>query len=80
MEAVFAGVRVGSSGIHPDLLKLTVIVDWKMLMDLQNLGAFTGITGYFHTLIKGYSMMAQPLTDLVKGLDVPKGKGKAAYR
>ena len=24
--------------------------------------------------------MAQPLTDLAKGLDVPKGKGKAAYR
>ena len=51
-----------------------------MLMDLQNLGAFTRITGYFHTLIKGYLTMAQLLTDLVKGLDVPKGKGKAAYR
>ena len=24
--------------------------------------------------------MAQPLTDLAKGLEVPKGKGKAEYR
>lgn len=79
-EAVFAGVRVGPSGIHLNLSKLTAIVDWKTPTDLQNLGAFTGITGYFRTLIKGYSTMAQPLTDLAKGLDVPKGKGKVAYR
>jgi transposase InsO family protein len=79
-EAVFAGARVGPSGIRPDLSKLTAIVDWKTPTDLQNLGAFTGITGYFRTLVKGYSTMAQPLTDLAKGLDVPKGKGKAAYR
>lgn len=79
-EAVFAGARVGPSGIQPDLSKLTAIMDWKTPTDLQNLGAFTGITGYFRTLIKGYSTMARPLTDLAKGLDVPKGKGKAAYR
>ena len=79
-EAMFAGARVGPSGIHPDLSKLTAIVDWKMPTDLQNLGAFTGITGYFCTLVKGYSTMAQPLMDLEKGLEVLKGKGKAAYR
>jgi hypothetical protein len=79
-EAVFAGARVGPTGIKPDLTKLTAIVDWKRPTDLQNLAAFTGLTGYFRSLIKGYAALAQPLTDLARGLDLPKGKGKAAYR
>ena len=28
-EAIFVGARVGSTGIKPDLAKLTAIVDWK---------------------------------------------------
>jgi hypothetical protein len=79
-EAVFAGAQVGPNGIRPDLAKLTAIVDWKRPTDLQNLAAFTGLTGYFRSLIKGYAALAQPLTDLGRRLDVPKGKGKAAYR
>jgi transposase InsO family protein len=79
-EAVFAGARVGPAGIRPDLTKLTAIVDWKRPKDLQNLAAFTGLTGYFRSLIKGYAAIAQPLTDLGRSLNIPKGKGKAAYR
>ncbi|KAG6903546.1 hypothetical protein DXG01_016988, partial [Tephrocybe rancida] len=52
-ESVFAGARVGPAGIRPDLTKLTAIVDWKTPTDLQNLGAFTGLTGYFRSLVKG---------------------------
>jgi hypothetical protein len=79
-EAVFAGARVGPAGIRPDLTKLTAIVDWKRPKDLQNLAAFTGLTGYFRSLIRGYAAIAQPLTDLGRSLNIPKGKGKAAYR
>ena len=46
-EATFVGVRVGPTGIKPDLTKLTAIVDWKRPTDLQNLAVFTGLTGYF---------------------------------
>ncbi|GLB38087.1 putative retrotransposable element Tf2 155 kDa protein type 1-like [Lyophyllum shimeji] len=79
-ESVFAGARVGPKGIRPDLTKLTAIVDWKTPTDVQNLTAFTGLTGYFRSLVKGYAVMAQPLTDLARSLDIPRGKGKAAYR
>jgi hypothetical protein len=78
-EATFAGGRVGPDGIKPDLTKLTAVVDWKTPTDLQNLGSFLGLTGYFRSLIKGYASMAQPLTDLARKLDLPKLKGKAAY-
>jgi hypothetical protein len=78
-EAVFAGARVGPGGIKPDLTKLTAVVDWKTPEDLQNLSAFLGLTGYFRSLIKGYAVLAQPLTDLIRNLQLPKLKGKAAY-
>jgi hypothetical protein len=78
-EATFAGGRVGPDGIKPDLTKLTAIADWKTPTDLQNLGSFLGLTGYFRPLIKGYSSIAQPLTDLARKLELPKLKGKAAY-
>ena len=78
-EATFAGGRVGPDGIKPDLTKLTAIADWKTLTDLQNLGSFLGLTGYFRPLIKGYASVAQLLTDLARKLELPKLKGKAAY-
>ena len=77
MEATFAG---GSpEGIKPDLTKLTVIANWKMPTDLQNLGSFLGLAGYFRSLIKGYVLIAQPLSDLVRKAELPKQKGKGTY-
>ena len=78
-EATFAGARVGPDGIKPDLTKLTAIAHWKAPSDLQNLGSFLGLAGYFRPLIKGYATIAQPLSDLVRELNLPKLKGKAAY-
>ncbi|RXW14873.1 hypothetical protein EST38_g10981 [Candolleomyces aberdarensis] len=80
-EAVFAGGRVGKDGIKADLTKLTAIADWRRPEDLQNLGAFLGLAGYFRSLIKGYAAIAQPLTDLARKLsiDIPRTKGKRAY-
>ena len=78
-EATFAGARVGPDGIKPDLTKLTAVADWKTPTDLQNLGSFLGLTGYFRSLIKGYASIAQPLSDLARNLELPKLKGKAAY-
>lgn len=55
MEATFTGRRVGQDDIKPDLKKLTAIADWKTPTDLQNLGSFLGLAGYFQALIKGYA-------------------------
>jgi hypothetical protein len=46
-EAVFAGARVGQHGVLPDLVKLTVIVDWKRPPTTLNLASFVGLTGHF---------------------------------
>ena len=78
-EATFAGRQAGPDGIKPDLTKLTAIVDWKTPTDLQSLGSFLGLAGYFQSLIKGYASIAQPLSDLVRKVELPKLKGKATY-
>jgi hypothetical protein len=61
------------------LTKLTAVVDWETPRDLQNLGVFLGLTGYFRNLIKGYAKIAQPLTDLVKAAEIPRKRGKDVY-
>jgi len=38
-----------------------------------------GLTGHFRDLVKGYAKIAQPLTDLVRGVNVPKNTGKTVY-
>ena len=47
--------------------------------NLLNLSHFLGLTGYFHDLIKNYTQITQPLSDLFHSVDIPKGAGKAAY-
>ena len=79
-EVLFAGKRVGQLRIRPDLVKTTAIVNWAVLTDLQNLQAFMCLAGYFRPLIKDYATIAQPLTDLVWGLDIPQHKCKAVFR
>ena len=79
MEIIFAGSRVGPYGVQPDSTKLTAIVDWRQPLDLLNLSRFLGLAGYFHDLVKNYTRIVQPLSDLTRGVDIPKGAGKAAY-
>jgi hypothetical protein len=79
-EAVFAGATVGPDSIKPDLTKLTAIVDWKQLADLNTLESFLGLTGHFRDLIHDYSRIAAPLTDLKRDSNILNTMGKAAYQ
>lgn len=79
-EVVFAGERVGKTGIRGDLTKLTAVVSWERPTNIQNLASFLGLTGYFRTLVKGYAKLAKPLKDLENELIMPKQGGRQAYR
>lgn len=79
-EIIFAGAVVGPNGVKPDVTKITVVVDWRQPPDVLNLSRFLGLTGHFRDLVKGYAKLAQPLTDLVRGANVPKNAGKTVYR
>src|ERR1700676_5414526 len=71
-EIIFTGSLIGPNGVKPDTTKITVVVDWRQPPDILNLSCFLGLTGHFRDLIKGYAKIAQPLTDLMCGVNVPK--------
>jgi hypothetical protein len=79
-KIIFAGSLIGPNGVKPDTTKITVVVDWCQPPDVLNLSRFLGLTGHFRDLVKGYTKIAQPLTDLVHSVNVPKNAGKATYR
>jgi len=78
-EIIFAGSLIGPNGVKLDTTKITMVVDWRQPPDILNLSCFLGLTGHFRDLIKGYVKIAQPLTDLVRSVNMPKNAGKAAY-
>ena len=84
-EVLFAGARVGSQGIRPNLDKVGAVVNWPTPETVQHLMGFLGLANYFRRLISDYARIAAPLTDLTRDIKVeqPTGSGrirKGAYK
>ena len=60
IEVLFAGARVGSQGIRPNLDKVGAVVNWPTPETVQHLTGFLGLTNYFRQLISDYARIAAP--------------------
>ncbi len=69
-KIVFLGYIVSTEGIKPDLKKIESIKEWPKLRTVKKVQAFLGLANYYRKLIRGFSEVAGPLTDLTKK-DVP---------
>ena len=83
-EVLFAGARVGSQGICPNLDKVRVVVNWPTLVvnwptpeTVQQLMGFFGLANHFRQLISDYARIVAPLTDLTRVVKIeqPTGSG-----
>ncbi|GBG47766.1 hypothetical protein CBR_g81398, partial [Chara braunii] len=61
---------ISAEGLKPDDAKVANIRDWPRPQSVTEMRSFLGMTGYYRTFVKNYSIVAAPLTDLTR-LDTP---------
>lgn len=64
----YLGHIVSVEGVSADLISWRLCTTGPILSpkDVKGLHGFLGLTGYNRRLVKGYGLMARPLTDLLK--------------
>lgn len=65
-EIDFLGFRVNSEGIRPGLKKTEAISKFPKPENVHDLRRFLGLTSFFRRFVKGFAIIACPLTDLLK--------------
>ncbi|KAA3467302.1 reverse transcriptase [Gossypium australe] len=65
-EVNFLGHIVSAFGIRVDPSKISTILEWKPLKNVSEVRNFLGLAGYYRWFVKGFSMIATPLTRLLQ--------------
>ena len=65
-EVSFLGHIVSAEGIRVDPAKIEVIVSWKPPRNVTEVRSFFGLVGYYQRVVKGVSVIASPLTKLLR--------------
>ena len=62
----YLGNVVPREGVRVDESKIAAIQHWSPPSSVKQLRGFLGLASYYHKFIKGFAMLAAPLTDLLK--------------
>ncbi|XP_055814148.1 uncharacterized mitochondrial protein AtMg00860-like [Solanum dulcamara] len=65
-EVTFVGHVVPAKDVKVDSSKIEAIVEWKTPKSLIEVRSFLGLAGYYRRCVKGFSIIASPLTRLLK--------------
>ncbi|KAA3483103.1 DNA/RNA polymerases superfamily protein [Gossypium australe] len=64
-EVGFIGHIVSGGGIRVDPSKILAIVEWKPPRNVSDIRSFLGLASYYKWFVKGFSMIAIPMTRLL---------------
>ncbi|KAA3465558.1 DNA/RNA polymerases superfamily protein [Gossypium australe] len=65
-EVGFLGHIVYAEGIRVDPNKISAIVNWKSPKNISEVRIFLGLVGYYRRFVKGFLMIASPMTRLLQ--------------
>ena len=65
-EVTFLGHVVSAEGIKVDPQKIEAILEWKPPRSVSKIRSFLGLAEYCRRFVEGFSVMAAPLTKLIR--------------
>lgn len=65
-EVAFLGHIISASGIKVDPKKIEAVLDWKPPKNPTEVRSFLGLAGYYRRFVKGFSIIATPMTKLLQ--------------